>query len=382
MSALQPTVEELRTIIADDTIAQWKADFASLDASTSEGYSDVKDAIGICRKTRTSIEATRKSLNENALRWQRTVNAEAKRITALIEEVEEPLKAKKQAVDDEVERKRKELEEKRRSVIQGRIDEFLRETGKSLPWATAETLSDAEYELALETGKAEKQRLDAAEAARIEAERVERERIAAEWKATQEEIARLKELQAAEQAKLREAQVELERQREEIQRQKTELEASKVATLPAEDPFRVMGSEAANDRVEAVLAKVEQAPKVETLPAQDPFAKAVEAWAGDESDDQVEPLEGETIDTLLHLGATSIEFQGQQFEVTGEIVEGVQSVIKANEEQIKIAFKMLREGVAELCDALSSRPTESYFDDAFFIRIEINKLEAKIFPAS
>jgi alkylated DNA nucleotide flippase Atl1 len=120
MSALQPTVEELRTIIADDTIAQWKADFASLDASTSEGYSDVKDAIGICRKTRTSIEATRKSLNENALRWQRTVNAEAKRITALIEEVEEPLKAKKQAVDDEVERKRKELEEKRRSVIQGR----------------------------------------------------------------------------------------------------------------------------------------------------------------------------------------------------------------------------------------------------------------------
>jgi hypothetical protein len=285
-------------------------------------------------------------------------------------------------VDDEVERKRKELEEKRRAAIQGRIDEFLRETGKSLPWATAEVLSDAEYELALETGKAEKQRSDAAEAARIEAERVERERIEAERKAAQDELARIKAEQAAEQAKLREAQAELDRQREEIQRQKAELEASKVATLPAKELFRVMGSEAANDRVEAVLAKVEQAPKVETLPARDPFAKAVEAWAGDESDDQVEPLAGETIDTLLHLGATSIEFQGQKFEATGGIVEGVQSVIKANEEQIKIAFKMLREGVAELCDALSSRPTESYFDDAFFIRIEINKLEAKIFPAS
>jgi chromosome segregation ATPase len=379
---LQPAVVPLRTIIADEEIARWKMEFESLDASTSEGYEQVKRAVAVCRKTRSMIEEKRKFLNEEALKHQRTVNAEAKRITALIEEVEEPLKAKKQAVDDEVERKRKELEDKRRAAIQGRIDEFLRETGKSLPWATAEALSDAEYELALETGKAEKQRSDAAEAARIEAERLERERIAAEWKATQEEIARLKELQAAEQAKLREAKDELDRQREEIQRQKAELEASKVATLPAEDPFRVMGSEAANDRVEAVLAKVEQAPKVETLPAQDPFAKAVEAWAGDESDDQVEPLKGETIDTLLHLGATSIEFQGQQFEVTGKIVEGVQSVIKANEEQIKIAFKMLREGVAELCDALSSRPTESYFDDAFFIRIEINKLEAKIFPAS
>ena len=379
MSALQPTVEELRTIIADDTIAQWKADFANLDASTSEGYSEVKDAIGICRRTRTSIEATRKSLNENALRWQRTVNAEAKRITALIEEVEEPLKAKKQAVDDEVERKRKELEEKRRAMIQGRIDEFLRETGKSLPWATAEALSDSEFEFALQLGRLEKQRKDAAEAARIEAERVERERIAAEWKATQDELARVKAEQAAEQAKLREAKAELDRQLEEIQRQKAELEASKVATLPAEDPFRVMGSKAANDRVEAVLAKVEQG---ETLPAKDPFAKAVEAWAFDGTDDNVDLLAGENMDVLLHLGATSIECQGQQFEVTGEIVEGVQASIEANKERLSTAFKMLKEGAFDLCDSLASTQTEELLDEAFAIEVAIKNLEAKIFPAS
>lgn len=379
---LQPAVVPLRTIIADEEIARWKMEFESLDASTSEGYEQVKRAVAVCRKTRSMIEEKRKFLNEEALKHQRTVNAEAKRITALIEEVEEPLKAKKQAVDDEVERKRKELEEKRRAAIQGRIDEFLRETGKSLPWATAETLSDAEYELALETGKAEKQRLDAAEAARIEAERVERERIEKERKAAQDELARIKAEQAAEQAKLREAKVELDRQRQEIQRQKAELEASKVATLPAEDPFRVMGSQAANDRVEAVLAKVEQATKVETLPAQDPFAKAVEAWAGDESDDQVEPLEGETIDTLLHLGATSIEFQGQQFEVTGEIVEGVQASIEANKERLSTAFKMLKEGAFDLCDSLASTQTEQLLDEAFAIEVAIKNLEAKIFPAS
>jgi chemosensory pili system protein ChpA (sensor histidine kinase/response regulator) len=378
---LQPAVVPLRTIIADEEIARWKMEFESLDASTSEGYEQVKRAVAVCRKTRSMIEEKRKFLNEEALKHQRTVNAEAKRITGLIEEVEEPLKAKKQAVDDEVERKRKELEEKRRAMIQGRIDDFVKQTGESLPWATAEALSDSEFEFALQLGRLEKQRKDEAEAARIEAERIERERIEAERKAAQEELARLKAEQAAEQKKLREAKAELDRQQEQIERQKAELEASKVATLPAEDPFRVMGSQAVNDRVEAVLAKVEQAPKVETLPAQDPFAKAVEAWAGDESDDQVEPLEGETIDTLLHLGATSIEFQGQQFEVAAEIVEGVQASIEANKERLSVAFKMLKEGAFDLCDSLASKQTEDLLDEAFAIEVAIKNLEAKIFPS-
>jgi hypothetical protein len=375
MNALKPVTEEIRTIIADEEIARWKMEFASLDASTSEGYEQVKRAVALCRKTRSMIEEKRKFLNEEALKHQRTVNAEAKRITVLIEEVEEPLKAKKQAVDDEVERKRKELEEKRRSVIQGRIDEFLRETGKSLPWATAETLSDAEYELALETGKAEKQRLDAAEAARIESERIERERIEAERKAAQEELARLKAEQAAEQAKLREAQAELDRQREEIQRQKAEIEAAKVATLPETDPFLAMGSQAANDRAEAVLAKVEQAPKVATLPAVDPFVM-------DGTDDHVNLLAGETVDTLLHLGATAIEFDGTDSEIDLGKVREVQAVIDANRDRISLAFKMLREGAFDLCDSLASKQTEELLDEAFAIEVAIKNLEAKIFPSS
>ena len=375
MNALKPVTEEIRTIIADEEIARWKMEFASLDASTSEGYEQVKRAVALCRKTRSMIEEKRKFLNEEALRHQRTVNAEAKRITSLVEEVEEPLKAKKQAVDDEVERKRKELEEKRRSVIQGRIDEFLRETGKSLPWATAEALSDAEYELALETGKAEKQRADAAEAARIEAERVERERIEAERKAAQQELARLKAEQAAEQAKLREAQAELDRQREEIQRQKAQIEAAKVATLPETDPFLAMGSQAANDRAEAVLAKVEHASKVATLPARDPFVF-------DGTDDHVNLLAGETVDTLLHLGATSIEFDGTDSEIDLGKVQEVQAAIDANRDRLVLAFKMLKEGAFDLCDSLASKQTEELLDEAFAIEVAIKNLEAKIFPSS
>ncbi len=372
---LQPAVVPLRTIIADDEIARWKIEFESLDASTSEGYEQVKRAVAVCRKTRSMIEEKRKFLNEEALKHQRTVNAEAKRITALIEEVEEPLKAKKQAVDDEVERKRKELEEKRRAVIQGRIDEFLMETGTSLPWATAEAMSDSEYESALEQGKAEKQRRDEAEAARIEAERIERQRIEAERKAAQEELARIKAEQAAEQAKMLEAQAELDRQREEIQRQKAELEASKVATLPVEDPFRAMGSQAANDRAEAVLEKVQQAPRVATLPAVDTFVF-------DGTNDHVNLLAGETVDTLLHLGATSIEFDGTDSEIDLGKVREVQAVIDANRDRISLAFKMLKEGAVDLCDSLASTQTEELLDEAFAIEVAIKNLEAKIFPAS
>ena len=375
MNALKPVTEEIRTIIADEEIARWKMEFASLDASTSEGYEQVKRAVALCRKTRSMIEEKRKFLNEEALRHQRTVNAEAKRITSLVEEVEEPLKAKKQAVDDEVERKRKELEEKRRAAIQGRIDEFVKQTGESLPWATAEALSDSEFEFALQLGRLEKQRKDEAETARIEAERVERERIESERKAAQEELARLKAEQAAEQAKLREAQAELDRQREEIQRQKAQIEAAKVATLPETDPFLAMGSQAANDRAEAVLAKVEHASKVATLPARDPFV-----FEG--TDDHVNLLAGETVDTLLHLGATSIEFDGTDSEIDLGKVQEVQTVIEANRDRISLAFKMLKEGAVDLCDSLASKQTEELLDEAFAIEVAIKNLEAKIFPSS
>ena len=375
MNALKPVTEEIRTIIADEEIARWKMEFASLDASTSEGYEQVKRAVALCRKTRSMIEEKRKFLNEEALRHQRTVNAEAKRITSLVEEVEEPLKAKKQAVDDEVERKRKELEEKRRAAIQGRIDEFVKQTGESLPWATAEALSDSEFEFALQLGRLEKQRKDEAETARIEAERVERERIESERKAAQEELARLKAEQAAEQAKLREAQAELDRQREEIQRQKAQIEAAKVATLPETDPFLAMGSQAANDRAEAVLAKVEHASKVATLPARDPFVF-------DGTDDHVNLLAGETVDTLLHLGATSIEFDGTDSEIDLGKVQEVQTVIEANRDRISLAFKMLKEGAVDLCDSLASKQTEELLDEAFAIEFAIRRLEKIIFPSS
>lgn len=67
----------------------------------TQAYSKVK-------KTRTAIEAKRKELKEPALEFGRAVDAEAKRLTALIEPVESALKAKIDVIDREKERQEQE----------------------------------------------------------------------------------------------------------------------------------------------------------------------------------------------------------------------------------------------------------------------------------
>jgi chromosome segregation ATPase len=211
MSEIKTTIEGLRAIIADDVIAEVAMTFAPLQASTKDGYEEVKRAIGWCRTKRGEIEAKRKVLNEDALRWQRQVNAEAKRLTGLIEAIEDPLKVKKKSVDDEVERKRKELEEQHRRRINDRIEQYLKATGRQMLFAVAESMTDDFFWQALEVGREEKRKADA-EAARIakeeadcrEALRVESERIAAE----RAELERQKEELRLAQERLKQAERE------------------------------------------------------------------------------------------------------------------------------------------------------------------------------
>jgi hypothetical protein len=67
---------------------------------TPQGYDRVKLALKEVVSARTTIEKQRERANRSALDWQRTVNAEAKRLTGLILEVEKPLKDAKASVDD------------------------------------------------------------------------------------------------------------------------------------------------------------------------------------------------------------------------------------------------------------------------------------------
>ena len=77
----------------------------------ANGYKAVRAARLEIKGYRVDVEKRRKELNEGALHYQRSINAEAKRITCLLSPLEDDLEAKEKAHEAEKERVKKELEE-------------------------------------------------------------------------------------------------------------------------------------------------------------------------------------------------------------------------------------------------------------------------------
>jgi chromosome segregation ATPase len=227
MNQARTTVTALRAPVSDRPVEYdvTEADieatrqiYASLEATTPEGYEEVRLAIAHCRTTRTAVEKRRKELKADALEWGRKVDGVAKDLTALIQGIELPLQVKKQIVDDEKARLKREAEQAEFLALQAKV-------------------------------KAERE----AEEARLKAEReaedarlaVERARIAAERKVFEDEQAAARAAQREVDEKNRRAEQALavERRRieeqarqlaEEIEGAARELEAKQAATAEAE----------------------------------------------------------------------------------------------------------------------------------------------------
>jgi len=89
--------------ITDAALQELKAKFSLVpDSSTEKGYADIKSALKIISPYRTGIEAKRKELKAESLARGRLIDAEAKRITTEILEIESPFKLEKQKRDDEL----------------------------------------------------------------------------------------------------------------------------------------------------------------------------------------------------------------------------------------------------------------------------------------
>jgi hypothetical protein len=226
--------------VSDGCIEAMKDLFSSLSAETSDGYKEVKKAIQVCVKTRTAIDGKRQELNEEALRWQRTVNAEAKRLTALVEEIENPLRSKKQAVDDEAAKRKQELEEKHRAFVQGRLDEYVRRTGKSCHYDIAAAMPDGEWAAFVEDAEEKAKELAAAEAERKLADERERRKLAeavererAENQRLQAELDAMRKEKADRERSERERSEAIERERiaEEHRKQAEQTKAERIAAL-------------------------------------------------------------------------------------------------------------------------------------------------------
>jgi hypothetical protein len=219
----------------------------------------------------------------------------------------ELVKAKKQSVDDEVERKRKELEAKHQVWINGRISESVEATGKPITTEEAETWSDKQFAEYIEAGrKAEAEaKADASRLAQEESDRkakikAEQDQIAAD----RAELARQKAEQDAEAKRIKDEQDQRNRDLEAklAKIQEAEEKAARIqpATMIGENDLagkvvNVTVGIPASDLVYPGLPEDE----VETEAAEDLKGESRDALIEDSSDDDDDEDDDEAAQKLI-----------------------------------------------------------------------------------
>ena len=295
--------------ITDAAIAKYRQDYLSL---TVQGVDD-KEGYDLCHAARmevkgkrVEVEKTRKKLKEDVLEYGRVVDKEAKRITALLEPIEEHLTVQEKIIDDEKARIKAEAEAKEAARIQARIDSLFSfgcsfngmnyvlpfaPTGYSVPSAIVKTCADEQFE----TICAEFQKLVDAENARIEKEKADKkaeeellEKIRAEQKAEFGRLAAIADEQAKKEAKIKEEQEKIERDKQrlideeaarkkKIQDEKDKAEAEKKRKEELEKAKKAAAEKAVKDaeekRIKEEKAKADKAEK-ERIAAEKKAARA------------------------------------------------------------------------------------------------------------
>lgn len=215
--------------IADAEIATLKAKFMQLSIkgiNDTGGYQQVHSARMVIKNHRVDVEKRRKELKADALEFGRKVDAEARRLTLLLEPIESHLEAEEKAIDDEKERIRNEARLK----------------------AEAEERSKRE---------AEEARLRAEREAEAERLRVERQRLVEQQREIEEERRKI------EAEKQRLANIEIERQRviDAENKRLADIEAAKQRQIEL-DMARVEAAERARIETEQRIAREQEAARL------------------------------------------------------------------------------------------------------------------------
>ena len=140
---LEPTIEEVsnhslstddiiqneirKYSVADAVIAEYKDKFKGLKIKgidDKQGYKAVKEARSIMMKYRTGVENKRKELKVDSLKIGAGIDGEAKRLTSLILEVEEPLKDKLEKIDAEIQAEKDKAEKEAEEKLNVRVKEL------------------------------------------------------------------------------------------------------------------------------------------------------------------------------------------------------------------------------------------------------------------
>lgn len=216
--------------ITDTAIAEMREKYLGLKISgldDKEGLEKVHTARMEVKNKRVNVEKVRKELKEDALKYGRLVDTEAKRITALLAPIESHLEKEEQKIEDEKKKIREEEEKKAKEKIESRIrllldcDMKYEITGYKSPTIYISNeqitkLNDDEFLALYNPVKAEYDKItaDKIESERIakeESERLEKQRLEQEKEA--ERLAKIKAEQEEKELKLKTDQEELTRQK-------------------------------------------------------------------------------------------------------------------------------------------------------------------------
>lgn len=234
--------------VTDATITEMRERFMPLaikGVEDREGYKAVRDARLLVKNTRVGIEHKRKALKEDALRYGRAVDAEAKRITAQLEPIEEHLETQEKVVDDEKERIKVEQERLEHERVQGRMAILMslgvQFTGFSYVYGehsiTPEQLKAVSEEFFAEFCGKIRVEVEAEQARKAEEERIRKEEEEAE-RLRLEEIGREKEEARCKAEEIRQAGLKAEEERlakiKAEQEETARIQAEKDAAFAAE----------------------------------------------------------------------------------------------------------------------------------------------------
>jgi chromosome segregation ATPase len=273
--------------------------YAAITFDDLKGYEAGRKAIAHCRGTRTRIDKRRKELVADALAYHRNVNAVAKELTAAIESIEDPLQAKKDAVDLEKARIKREAEEAKQRELEEKIraereaEEARLKAERDAEDARRRAEQEAEQARLTEERKAlEGER----ERARVESERIEKEQAAkrleldAEAERLKAERERIAAQNRAEEERIAEERRQLEEAKRKVEREEAERQAKIRAEQEAKERAERERVEAEERRVAEIERQAQLAKRLEALrPDKEKLLKFAEALLQIELPECAEP---------------------------------------------------------------------------------------------
>lgn len=185
----------------------------------------VHEARLVAKRMRVAIEAKRKELKEDALRYGRVVDGEAKRLKGIIEPTEERLLAIESGVDAEIERRKAELEKQKGERFKARLAQLV-QLGEGVDDPAElmeESEADFENRVLVAREAHERREAEAAETRRIATEAAQ---AVADERAQEEQRAAAE--RAREEARLAEMRAQLEEERRALAEERKLLDAERA----------------------------------------------------------------------------------------------------------------------------------------------------------